>query len=71
MDGSLTEDVVADYAQHYPALITFKQAAAIANVELGTIYDWSSRGLLDAFKSRRGRYARLVRDRYIQFLAQM
>ena len=68
MDSSLTEHVVAEYAQQYPALITFQQAAEIASVELGTIYDWSSRGLFDGYKHRCGRYARLVRNEFIQFL---
>ena len=68
MDCSLTDDVVADYAQQYAPSISLKQAAEIADVSILTIYDWSSRGELDAFKSRRGRRVRLVRDEFVRYL---
>ena len=70
MDCSLTDDVVADYAQQYAPSISLDQAAEIAGVPIGTLYDWSSRGQLDAFKSRRGRRVRLVRDEFVRFLLE-
>lgn len=60
--------VTAEYATKYPALISLDQAAAIAQVPIGTLYDWSSRGFLDAFKSVRGRHRRLVRDAFVRWL---
>lgn len=45
------------------------QAAEIAQVPMGTIYDWSSRGHFNDFKSRRGRRVRLInRDAFVRFL---
>lgn len=70
MADSPTQNVVADYAQHYPPSISLDQAAEIAGVPLGTLYDWSSRGELDAFKSRRGRRVRLIRDEFVRFLLE-
>ena len=70
MADSPTQNVVADYKQQYPPTISLTQAAEIAGVPLGTVYDWSSRGEFDAFKSRRGRRVRLIRDEFVRFLLE-
>lgn len=54
----------------YPTILTIKQAAEIAQVPLNTIYEWSSRGLLNAFKSKRGRHVRLGRDAFLRWYLQ-
>lgn len=61
------ERTVGQYA-HYPALIAVEQAAEIAQISTGTVYDWSSRGLLDGLKSRRGRHIRFDRDGFVSSL---
>lgn len=58
----------ADQADTYPAILTLAQAAALAQVPLGTIRDWRSRGLLSDCSSRPGKQVRVWRDRFIQFL---
>jgi excisionase family DNA binding protein len=64
-----TTTCLEEYARHYPPLITSEQAARIAQVPVATVYDWSSRGLFDSFKTKRGRRIRLNRDAFVQFLA--
>lgn len=68
MDESHIERVAAEYREHYPALISIEQAMAIAGVPRATLYDWSSRGLLDAIKVRRGRRLLLARDGFLRWL---
>ena len=58
----------ADGAERYPAILTLAQAAELAQVPLGTIRDWRSRGLLAGCSSRPGKQVRIWRDRFIQFL---
>ena len=70
MSGNDTEASIREYSQKYPPLILINQAAEIAQVPVGTIYDWSSRGLLDGFKTKRGRRVRLNRDAFLRFLFQ-
>lgn len=67
MDDRLRK-LLEEYARLYPPLITLKQAELIAQVPMGTIYDWSSRGLFLRFKSRRGRHIRLNRDEFVCWL---
>ena len=60
MPDCLTDDEMKWYRDRYPPLITFIQAAEIAQRPLATIYDWSSRGHFDRFKKRQGRECRLL-----------
>ena len=62
--------MIAAYAAIYQPLISVGEAAAIAKVTPKTIYDWSSRGLLDPFKSKRGRHLRLIRDQFVRFVTE-
>ena len=71
MDSNHIQSVIADYAKVYPASISIEQAAEIAGVSKLTIYDWSSRGVLDEFKSRRGRRVRFYRDAFVRHLHQV
>lgn len=57
-----------EYATRYQPLITLAEAAEIARCPLGTIYDWSSRGLFSAFKTKRGRRVLLDRNKFLRFL---
>ena len=63
-----SQRALAEYAMKYPALITFEQAAEIAQIPMGTVYDWSHRGLFDGFKIACGRERRLLRDRFVTHL---
>ena len=60
--------LVAEYASRFPPLITVGQAAEISHRKIQTIYDWSSRGVLDGCKARRGGILLLVRDGFVRFL---
>lgn len=53
-------------AAQYPPILTADQAAALLQKPKQTIYDWSSRGLLDGCKARMGRNLRLHRDRLVR-----
>jgi excisionase family DNA binding protein len=56
------------WAARFPPLLTPGQAAELLQVPKQTIYDWSSRGILDACKARVGKHLRLVRDRLLDQL---
>ena len=58
----------ATWANKFPPLLSVDAAAELANVPKGTIYDWSSRGLLDACANRRGKRLLILRDRFVQYL---
>ena len=64
----ISEADLDEYRANYPPWITVEQAAAIAGVPRGTLYDWSSNRLFDGFKAKRGRRIRLHRDSFIRFL---
>ena len=68
MDRDHIEKIINEYASSYAPIISTKDAAEIADRPLGTIYDWSSRGLFDGFKVKCGRHLRLGRDAFIRFL---
>jgi hypothetical protein len=68
MAGSDNENIFDEYARNYPALITAKQAADISHREIQTIYDWSSRGLLERCKAKRSGRLLLKRDNFIRFI---
>ena len=69
MNNDVFDRIVADYAKRYPPLITVHEAAEIARHETAaTIYDWSSRGLLDDIKSRCGRRLLLDLVGFVKFL---
>ena len=68
MSAQATERLIAEYRKTYPPLITIDDAAAIARVPVATVYDWSSRGLLDGIKSKRGRRLLIDLHGFINFL---
>lgn len=68
MNAPQHDSVLEHYRQHFPPLITFQQAAEIAQRPLKTVYDWSSRGYFDAFKHRLGRERRLLRDPFVLWM---
>jgi excisionase family DNA binding protein len=53
------------WASRYPPVLTVEQAAELLQVPKGTLYDWSSRGLLKACARRVGKHLRFYRDRLI------
>jgi excisionase family DNA binding protein len=71
MDDTEIESHVKYYSDRYTSLISVTQAAEIASVPNKTIYHWSSTGLLDAFKSKRGRRVRFGRDQFVRFLLEV
>jgi excisionase family DNA binding protein len=56
------------WADRFPPILSVAQAADLLQVPMGTIYDWSSRGLLDGCKARVGKHLRLARDRLLQMV---
>ena len=56
------------WAEKYPPILNVDQAAQLMGVPKGTIYDWSSRGLLIGCARKVGRYLRIYRDRYIKHI---
>lgn len=68
MTESKIYELVAEYRRIYPPLITLPEAAEIARVPLATVHDWSSRGLLDGFKSKRGRRVLLELEAFVRFV---
>lgn len=68
MDTDDVQRCLQEFARLYPPLITLQQASVIAQCPLKTIYHWSSQGLFDGFKRRRGRRVRLLRDHFVLFL---
>ena len=72
--NSLTQDEIrltfdgTEWAKQFPPVLSVTQAATLAGVPEGTIYDWASQGRLSGCSKRVGRYRRVWRDRFIQFL---
>ena len=54
------------WASRFPPILTPDQAAEPLQVPKQTLYDWSSRGLLNSCKARVGKHLRLARDRLLQ-----
>jgi excisionase family DNA binding protein len=49
-----------------PVVLTVEEAAGLLRVPEGTVYDWSSRGLLKGCCHKVGKHLRFFRDRLIQ-----
>ncbi len=56
------------WAEKFPPVLTVDQAAALAGIPKGTIYDWKSEGKLKDCAHRKGKRLRIFRDRFIRFL---
>ncbi|QNN21866.1 helix-turn-helix domain-containing protein [Planctomycetales bacterium ZRK34] len=63
------DEFVQTIRSDYPPKLRFEQAAEIANVDVQTVYDWSSRGHFEGFKTGKGRGARLMRDPFCRWLS--
>ena len=55
----------SEWATRFPPVLSTRQAAELLQVPIGTIYDWSSRGLLRGCSRRVGKHLRFFRDRLI------
>jgi hypothetical protein len=64
------DQVIADHKVDYAPLITLDEAATIARVPIGSVYDWSARGLFDEFKTKPGRAVLLHRDSFLNFICK-
>ena len=53
------------WAEAFPPILTLVEACQLLQVPRGTIYDWSSRGLLAGCATRVGKELRFVRSRLI------
>lgn len=53
------------WAEKFPPYLTIEQAAELLQVPVGTLYDWSSRGLLKGCARRVGKHLRFDRNRFI------
>jgi hypothetical protein len=64
------DDLVKQFSEIYDPLITVEEAVRIARLPSAqTLYDWSSRGLLDPFKVKCGRRVLFKRDAFVRFIA--
>lgn len=68
MPSNVFEGVFNEYRERYQPLISVEEAAEIAHVPRATIHSWSSAGLLDEFKVRRGRRVLFSRDAFVEFM---
>jgi hypothetical protein len=70
LEVSELKEMFADpvWISKFPPLLSVDAAADLANVPKGTIYDWSSRGLLASCANKRGKRLLILRDRFVQFL---
>lgn len=55
------------WAMKFPPFLTVDQAAELLQVPKGTIYDWSSRGLLVGCARKVGKHLRIYRDKFLLF----
>lgn len=53
-----------------PLFLTVRQAAALLQVPVGTIYDWRSQGRLDNCSFRAGRHVRIDREKLLRHATQ-
>jgi len=56
------------WAERFPPALSVDQAAELAGVPKATVYDWSSRGLLDDCAARVGKRLRIFRDRFLKHI---
>ena len=56
------------WAKRFPPAINVDQAAELAGVPRATLYDWSSRGLLDDCAVRVGKRLLIFRDRFLKHI---
>lgn len=56
------------WAERFLPLMTPDQAAELVQIPKQTLYDWSSRGLLDDCAFRAGKHLRIVRNRFLTLL---
>ena len=55
----------SEWATRFPPVLSTQQAADLLQVPLDTIYDWSSRGLLQGCSRRVGKHLRFFRERLL------
>ncbi len=58
--------VPSQWAERFPPILTVDQVAELLSVPKATVYDWSSRGLLEGCCAKVGKHLRFVRERLIQ-----
>ena len=56
------------WGDELPPILSVAQAARLAHVPRGTLYDWSSRDLLAGCAKRKGKRLLIWRDRFVQWL---
>jgi hypothetical protein len=54
------------WAEQFPPVLSVAQAAKLLQVPQSTIYDWSSRGLLQSCARRAGKRLQIFRDRLLK-----
>lgn len=62
LDGWFTDP---NWAARFPPVLSIEQVADLLQVPVQTVYDWSSRKLLDGCKARVGRHVRFARARLL------
>jgi len=56
----------SQWAERFLPVLTVDQVAELLSVPKATVYDWSSRDLLEGCCAKVGKHLRFVRDRLIQ-----
>jgi hypothetical protein len=56
------------WSREFPPILLVEDAARLAGVEVATVYDWSSRGLLREFANKKGKKLRILRNKFVEFL---
>ena len=56
------------WADEFPPILNVAQAARLAHMSEGTIYNWSSKRLLTGCASRKGGRLLIWRDRFVKHL---
>ena len=67
-DAVIRNAFAGDWAAEYPPILSVGQAAKLAGVSMKTIYDWSSRRLLQSCAHKKGKHLRIFRDLFVRFL---
>lgn len=59
-----------DFTKRYGLLLTIELGAAMLNVEISSLYEWSSRRLIDSCRRKLGRRIEIFRDCLLALIAR-
>ena len=68
MTSESLAQLISEIAKKYDPLIDLEQAAEISHRSQATMYDWSSTGKFDSFRSQQKKPVLLSRDAFVKFV---